>query len=80
VRFRAPGGWLVPEVPAPPPLTGDGAAGLRAANERAGLVIDPWTPTPDWHGEPLDLDWAVYVMRNGRPRGGAKPTSGTTGT
>jgi hypothetical protein len=67
VRFRAPGGWLVPEVPAPPPLTGDGAAVLRAANERAGLVIDPWTPTPDWHGEPLDLDWAIYVMRNRRP-------------
>ena len=66
VRFRAPGGWLVPSVPPPPALCGDGAAVLRAANERAGLVMDPWTTTPDWQGEPLDLDWAIRVMRNRR--------------
>ena len=35
-------------------------------NHSDGISPDPWTPTPDWHGEPLDLDWAIRVMRNRR--------------
>jgi hypothetical protein len=65
VRFRTPWGWLVPEVPATPLLGGEerGAARLGHDHERAGLQIDPWTATPAWHGERLDLDWTIYVMR-----------------
>lgn len=27
--------------------------------------IDPWTPTPQWNGQPLDLAWAIAVLRPG---------------
>ena len=27
-----------------------------------GVTIHPDTATPDWHGEPLDLDWAMLVL------------------
>jgi hypothetical protein len=73
VRFRTPWGWLMPEVP-PAPRIGAGADGaadavirLRSANESAGLGIEAWTGTPRGHGERLDLDWAIYVLRGGRP-------------
>jgi hypothetical protein len=73
VRFRTPWGWLMPEVPRAPRIGAgaDGAADavirLRSANESAGLGIEAWTGTPRGHGERLDLDWAIYVLRGGRP-------------
>jgi hypothetical protein len=32
-------------------------------NHSDGIAPDPWTPTPDWHGERLDLGFAVDVLR-----------------
>jgi hypothetical protein len=44
---------------------GDAAARLRRDNAPAASTIGPWTATPRWHGEPLDTDWALHVMRGG---------------
>jgi hypothetical protein len=30
--------------------------------ETAGLKIGAHTATPDWHGERLDLEWAITVL------------------
>ena len=35
-----------------------GFARLQAAD----LTIDPHTATPNWHGERLDLHWAIRVL------------------
>jgi hypothetical protein len=33
------------------------------AHQAEGIEIDDWTATPDWHGDPLDVDWAVLTLR-----------------
>ena len=38
---------------------------LAATNQdlaASGITIDSHTATPDWHGEPLDLHWAITVL------------------
>jgi hypothetical protein len=35
---------------------------LKARHEAEGLVIHPRTATPSWHGERLDLGYAIDVM------------------
>jgi hypothetical protein len=63
VRFTDPAGRPLPEVPLPPPIANDPAAALKGAHEEDGIDIDPWTGTPIWHGEPLDLGYTVMVLR-----------------
>ena len=62
-RFRDPKGRMVPAVPPAnedvrAPRTAD--AGLGNWHRQEG--IDPWTATSLWQGDPLDLDWALFVL------------------
>ena len=64
LRFYRPDGRLLPRVPTPPVLGEELQEGPVAALEREqrGLHIDPWTPTPRWQGDRLDLDWALFTL------------------
>ena len=62
-RFLDPTGRVVPAVPPAhedvrAPRTAD--AGLGNWHRQEG--IDPWTATSLWMGDPLDLDWALWVL------------------
>ncbi len=61
-RFFWPDSRPLPDVPPAPTWSGTALASTDAHLEMAGLKIDPHTATPDWHGEPLDLDWAITVL------------------
>ena len=79
VRFLRPDGRAVPEVPPAPELAHDVAPDPAGALERAdsarGLEIDESTPTPGWHGERLDMDWAIQVLwRPGDARATSAPS------
>ena len=63
LRFRYPGGELLPEAPNPPALRGEPVALLRARHAQAGLRITARTSLPFWLGERLDLRWAIDVLR-----------------
>ena len=63
ISFTRPDGRPVPDAPPAPRLQEDCVDQLIAAHEEMGLEIDPWTPTPDWHGERLDLDFAIRALR-----------------
>jgi 5-methylcytosine-specific restriction endonuclease McrA len=63
LRFRRPDGELVPEAPAPPSLSADPVATLRARHTEVGLHITARTGLPLWLGERLDLGWALDVLR-----------------
>ena len=71
-RFFNPLGVRMPVVPESPEigglLPGDSAAlqSADASSRDVGLArwhgqngIGPWTGIPDWHGERIDLDWAL---------------------
>jgi hypothetical protein len=61
--FRRPDGRMVRPAPEPPRLPHDPATALTDRNRAEGIFPDPWTPTPDWHGERLDLGLALDVLR-----------------
>ena len=56
-------GRVLPPVPVPPALPAEPAAALMDRNRADGISPGPWTPTPDWHGESLDLGFALDVLR-----------------
>jgi hypothetical protein len=62
-EFRRPDGTVVRPAPQPPRLPADPAAAMLDGNRAGGIVPGPWTPTPDWHGERLELGWAIHVLR-----------------
>ena len=62
LQFRCPDGWLFPDVPPAPVLRGDPIEELRSGNEMAAQQIHPWSATPVWHGERLDVGWAIDVL------------------
>jgi hypothetical protein len=62
LRFRTPAGRPIPEAPAPPAVPADAAAALVAAHRGQGLAIEARTAGPEWHGERLDLGWAIGVL------------------
>ena len=70
-EFRWPDGRPLPAVPRAAQWTGLPLAPTDARLDEAGIAIDPDTATPDWHGERLDLVYAIDVLW--RPRGGAGP-------
>ena len=63
-RFFWPDGRPLPDVPPAPTWAGTPLASTDAHLETAGLRIDRHTATPDWHGERLDLDWAITVLHS----------------
>jgi hypothetical protein len=62
LRFRRPDGRVVPDVPCPPPAPTDPVSGVRAQNDAAGIVVNARTATPGWHGERLDVGYAIDVL------------------
>ena len=60
--FLRPDGTHIPVAPLSPAWTGPALAPTDAHLNTAGITIHPDTATPDWHGESLDLDWAILVL------------------
>ena len=61
-RFLRPDGELVPAEP--PPVCWEGAP-MAPTDERlaaAGISIGPHTATPEWYGEPLNLQAALDAL------------------
>jgi 5-methylcytosine-specific restriction endonuclease McrA len=63
LRFRRPDGRLLPEAPPPVPVPHDPLGALRARHEAQGLCLHPWTVCGNWHGDRLDLSYALAVLR-----------------
>ena len=68
-EFRWPDGRSLRAAPRAAPWTGPPLAPTDVRLEEAGIAIDPDTATPDWHGERLDLVYAIDVLWT--PREGA---------
>jgi len=62
VHFFRPDGSPIPEVPPVPELPPDPVEALVRGHRKDGIDPDPWTPTPDWHGEPLDYGLALDMF------------------
>jgi hypothetical protein len=62
LRFRRPGGHLLPEVPAPSMIALDPVRALMEANETLGLNLDAQTIASSWLAERLDVGWAIDVL------------------
>ena len=60
--FFRPDGALMPVAPPAPVWAGPALAPTDLHLDTAGINIHPGTATPDWHGERLDLDWAILVL------------------
>jgi 5-methylcytosine-specific restriction endonuclease McrA len=69
LTFRTPQGWPIPEVPEPVAVPADPGSSLRATNVSQGLAPGPHTLTPEWHGDRLDVGYAIDVLhpRANRP-------------
>ena len=70
-EFRWPDGRPFPNVPRAPQWSGPPLAPTDARLDEAGIVIGPDTATPDWHGERLDLVYAIDVLWMPREAAGA---------
>ena len=61
LQFRRPDGRAIPHVPAPAGVSPHPVAIIRTQNDAAGLRLHAHTATPAWHGERLDLGYAIDV-------------------
>ena len=61
-RFLRPDGEQLPAEPPPPRWQGEPLAPAEARLAAAGVSIGPHTATPEWYGEPLDLQAALDVL------------------
>ena len=61
-RFLRPDGEPVPDQPPPASWYGAPLAPTDARLAAAGIGIGPHTATPDWYGEPLELQAALDVL------------------
>ena len=62
LRFRRPDGRVIPNVPCPPEAPTDPVGTVKTDNDEAGVVVGPWTATPGWQGERLDVGYAIDVL------------------
>jgi hypothetical protein len=53
----------MPPVPEALPLPQEPAEALEGRHDALGIQIDARIPTPDWEGDHLDTDWALFVLR-----------------
>jgi len=77
LRLYRPDGRLLPRMPDRPPAPDRPVRALERRHERRGLEIGPWTATPDWDGTPLDVDWALFVLRGPGPARVSAETPGS---
>ena len=70
-RFFWPDGRPLPAAPAAPGWTDAPLAPVSTQLAAAGIPIDAHTSTPHWHGERLDMAWAIDVLW--RPSTGGPP-------
>ena len=70
-RFFWPDGHPLPAAPTAPQWTDAPLAPTSTHVATAGIQIDAHSSTPHWHGERLDMAWAIDVLW--RPRTGAPP-------
>jgi hypothetical protein len=77
IRFFWPNGRPFPVVPPAPRLPEKPTEQLIDRHRETGIEINAWTPTPHWHGEKLDLDWAILTLRGSvrRPAGAVAVSS-----
>ena len=61
LRFRRPDGRAIPNVPTPPEAPTDPVGTVKSQNDAAGIVVNARTATPGWHGERLDVGYAIGV-------------------
>ena len=66
-RFTRPDGRPLRVAPPAPPWTGVPLAPTTAHLADRGMTIDARTATPHWHGERLDLAYAIDVLWRPRP-------------
>lgn len=71
IRFTHPGGWPLVDAPPAPVWTGAALATTETHLQAENIEIGPHTATPDWHGEPLDVHWAIAVLHPGPASEGA---------
>ena len=69
--FFWPDGRPFPDVATAPRWTGLPLAPTDAHPNAADIEIGPDTATPDWHGERLDLGYAIDVLWRPRTDSGA---------
>ncbi len=62
LRFRRPDGEPLPYVPETRPVSDDPVKLLRARHDAGGLVVHAHTATPSWHGERLNVGYAIDVL------------------
>ena len=60
LQFTRPDGRLVPNAPPLPSVPANAEEALRA--QHSGLHLDGHTLTPTWHGDRLDVGYAIDVM------------------
>jgi len=65
IIVRHPGGWILPNAPAPPPSTPARLAAVTDAGR--GTPISADTLPPVWHGDRLDLEFAVWALMHAQP-------------
>ena len=73
-EFCWPDGRPFPAVPPPPRWSGPPLAPTDARLAASAIVIDADTATPDWHGERLDVGFAIDVMWMPRTDTSTAPT------
>jgi hypothetical protein len=62
LRFRRPDGRILPDVPCALAVPADPVSVLRAHHGDAGLTLHARTAMPSWHGEYLDVGYAIDVL------------------
>jgi hypothetical protein len=62
LRFSRPDGRPLPDVPPPPAIPDGPVDALHARHAALGLRLHPRTLCPDWHGERLDVGYAIDVL------------------
>jgi 5-methylcytosine-specific restriction endonuclease McrA len=60
IRFRSPHGTLLADVPPPPRIPRDPVQALQTSH--ASLRLHARTACPGWHGERLDVGYAIDVL------------------